>query len=99
MQTKIGEDLSGTGASAGANWRSWYLQASYMFPSVMLEPVIRYTDFDSPHDSGDVTQFSAGLNYHFSNHLLGKFNYQANDVNEGSYTPKDKWLAQIAYGF
>jgi len=99
IQTKIGEDLTGAGASEGAEWKTWYMQAAYMFPSVMLEPVLRYTDFDSPHASEDVKQWSAGLNYHFSNRLLAKFNFQSNDVNEGSHTPEDKWLAQIAYGF
>ncbi len=99
VQTKIGEALTGPAASAGAKWKTWYLQAAYMFTSSRFEPVLRYTDFDTPHDSGDVKQLSAGLNYHFTNHLLSKLNYQYNDVNEGSKTTKDKWLAQIAYGF
>ncbi|GMR06155.1 MAG: hypothetical protein BMS9Abin25_0738 [Gammaproteobacteria bacterium] len=99
VQTKIGEDLTGPGASEGADWTTWYLQAAYMIPSVSLEPVLRYTDFDSPHASEDVKQWSAGLNYHFTNHLIAKFNYQSNDVTEDSHTPESKWIAQIAYGF
>ncbi|NOY16282.1 MAG: hypothetical protein GXP23_05005 [Gammaproteobacteria bacterium] len=99
IQTKIGEDLTGPGASEGADWKTWYLQAAYMIPSVSLEPVLRYTDFDSPHASEDVKQWSAGLNYHFSNHLIAKLNYQSNDVNKGSRIPENKWLVQLAYGF
>jgi len=99
VQTKIGEALTGPAASEAAEWKTWYLQAAYNIPSVSFEPVLRYTDFDSPHASEDVKQWSAGLNYHFSNHLLAKLNYQSNDVNEGSHTPESKWLVQIAYGF
>lgn len=99
VQTKIGEALTGPGASEGADWKTWYLQASYMIPSVMLEPVLRYSDFDSPHGSEDVKQWSAGLNYLLSNNLIAKLNYQSNDVSAGSHTPDSKWLAQLAYGF
>ncbi|HDH16452.1 MAG TPA: hypothetical protein ENG90_08235, partial [Gammaproteobacteria bacterium] len=99
IQTKIGEDLTGPGASEGANWKTWYLQAAYMIPSVNLEPVLRYTDFDAPGSTGDVKQWAVGLNYHFTNHLLAKLDYQSNDVNKGSHLPDSKWMAQMAYGF
>ncbi len=99
VKTKIGEALTGPGASEGASWKTWYLQAAYMIPSVSLEPVLRYTDFDAPGTTGDVKQWSAGLNYHFTNHLLAKLNYQSNDVNKGSHIPENKWLVQLAYGF
>lgn len=99
IQTKIGEALTGPGASEGADWKTWYLQAAYMMPSVNLEPVLRYTDFDAPGATGDVKQWAAGLNYHFTNHLLAKLDYQSNDVNKGSHIPENKWLVQLAYGF
>ena len=79
VQTKIGEALTGPGASEGADWKTWYLQAAYQIPSVKLEPVLRYTDFDSPHSSEDVKQWAVGLNYLFTNHLIAKLNYQSND--------------------
>lgn len=99
VQTKIGEALTGPGASEGADWKTWYLQAAYQFPSVKLEPVLRYTDFDTPHATGDVKQWAAGLNYLFTNALIAKLNYQSNDVIEGSHTPESKWIVQMAYGF
>ena len=99
VQTKIGEAVTGPGASEGADWKTWYLQGAYQFPSVKLEPVLRYTDFDTPHTTGDVKQWAVGLNYLFTNHLIAKLNYQSNDVAEGSHTPESKWFAQMAYGF
>ncbi len=99
VQTKIGEALTGPAASEGADWKSWYLQAAYQIPSVKLEPTLRFTDFDAPGSINDVTQWALGLNYLFSNHLIAKLNYHANDVNPGSHTPEDKWLIQMAYGF
>lgn len=99
VQTKVGEDLTGPGASEGADWKTWYLQGSYQFPAAKLEPVLRYTDFDSPHSSEDVKQWAAGLNYLFANHLIAKLNYESNDINENSHTPESRWLLQLAYGF
>lgn len=99
VQTKVGEDLTGPGASEGAEWKTWYLQGAYRFPVAKLEPVLRYTDFDSAHSSEDVKQWSAGLNYLFSQHLIAKLNYESNDVSEDSHTPESRWLLQLAYGF
>ena len=99
MQTKIGDAAGGPGASEGGDWTTWYLQGALQFPSVKLEPVLRYTDFDSPHASDDVKQWAAGLNYLFTNALIAKLNYESNDVNEGSHTPESRWLIQMAYGF
>ncbi len=99
VQTKVGEAATGPAASEGADWRAWYLQGAYKFPSVKLEPVLRYTDFDSPSATGDVKQWALGINYLFTNHLIAKLNYHSNDVIEGSHTPKSKWFVQMAYGF
>ena len=99
VQTKIGDAVAGPAASDGGDWTTWYLQGSYQFPSVKLEPVLRYTDFDSPHASDDVKQWAAGLNYLFTNQFIAKLNYESNDVNEGSHTPESRWLVQLAYGF
>jgi hypothetical protein len=99
VQTKVGDGPSVAGASDGAEWKTWYLQAAYQFPGLKLEPVLRYADFKSPHPSESVKQWGGGLNYLFAHHLIAKLNYLSNDVDEHSHTPESLWQLQLAYGF
>jgi len=99
VKTKIGADEIGVTASPGASWESWYTQAAYLFPQTSWEPVLRYTDFNSPHASQDQKQWAVGLNYLFSSSVIGKFTYEFNDGLEGSQADTNRWMFQLAYGF
>ncbi len=100
VETEVGEDTgSGTAASEGAIWETWYTQGSYRFTQSKWELVARYTDFDSPHDSQDQQQWAIGGNYHFTNSFVGKLSYEFNDGQTDSDADLDRFLLQMAYGF
>jgi hypothetical protein len=99
VETKVGEASTGFTASEGASWKSWYTQASYLIPKTKWEPVIRFTDFTSPHSSSSQEQLALGINYQFTPSVIGKATYEINDGISGSPTNKDRWLVQLAYGF
>jgi len=100
VETEVGEDVgSGTAASEGATWETWYTQGSYRFAQSQWELVARYSDFDSPHNSQDQKQWAIGTNYLFTNNFIGKLSYEFNDGQEGSNADQDRFLFQMAYGF
>lgn len=99
VKSKVGAADIGTTASEGANWESWYTQAAYLIPQTKIEPVVRYTDFNSPHSSQDQTQWALGLNYLISNNVIGKITYELNDGATGGMADINRWLIQLAYGF
>ncbi|NIB39732.1 hypothetical protein HBA55_09065 [Pseudomaricurvus alkylphenolicus] len=100
VETEVGADTgSGTAASEGATWETWYTQGAYRFPQSKWELVARYTDFDSPHNSQDQQQWSIGANYLFTNSFIGKLAYEFNDGQTGSDANQDALLLQMAYGF
>lgn len=100
VQTKIGSDSSnGATATSGATWRAWYTQAAYQFRPTKFEGVVRYTDFNSPNDSEDQTQWAVGLNYLFASNVIAKVAYEFNDGQSGAATNDDSFLVQLAYGF
>lgn len=99
VKSKVGAADHGVTASPGATWKSWYTQISYLIPQTRIEPVIRYTDFNSPHSSEDRTQWGLGLNYLISSNVIGKVTYEFNDGQPGSAADTDRWLFQLAYGF
>lgn len=99
VKTEVGDDNgAGTAASAGADWETWYTQGSYQIPKTKLELVTRYTDFDSPHDSRDQEQWAFGINYLFTNNVIGKLSYEFNDALNRDID-QDRLLIQMAYGF
>jgi len=99
VKSKVGAAEHGVTASEGATWESWYTQAAYLIPRTKIEPVIRYTDFNSPHSSQDQTQWGLGLNYLISSNVIGKVTYELNDGMPGSIADVNRWLFQLAYGF
>jgi hypothetical protein len=100
VETEIGADTgSGTAASEGATWETWYTQGAYRVGQSKWELVARYTDFDSPHNSQDQQQWAIGTNYLFTNSFIGKFSYEFNDGLIGSDADQDRFLFQMAYGF
>ncbi len=99
VKSKVGAAEHGVTASEGAAWESWYTQASYLIPQTRIEPVIRYTDFNSPHSSQDQTQWGLGLNYLISSNVIAKVTYELNDGQHGSIADINRWLIQLAYGF
>lgn len=98
VRSKIG-DAPGSIAENGAKWRSWYTQGSYPFPSTKLEGVVRYTNFDSPHNTVDQRQWALGLNYLFASNAMFKLSYEFNNGQSGAQSDDDSILAQLAYGF
>jgi hypothetical protein len=99
VETKVGSATEGTAASTGAVWETWYTQGSYRVKNTKLELVTRYTDFDSPHNSQDQSQWALGTNYLFTNNFIGKFSYEFNDGESGNLSDDDRFLLQMAYGF
>ncbi len=99
VKTEVGADDVGVSASPGATWETWYSQLAYRIPQSKWEPVIRYTDFDSPHASEDQQQWALGLNYLFSSNVIGKLTYEMNDGQPLSNADADRWMFQLAYGF
>jgi len=99
VQTKIGAASTGITASDGSTWRTWYTQAAYRIPRTNWEPVVRYTDFDSPHPSQDQKQAAIGINYLFASNFLVKLAYEFNDGQTGAPADDDWVRVQLAYGF
>ena len=99
VKTKVGDATAGTSASAGAEWTTWYTQFAYKFLPTKFETVVRYTDFDSVGTSNDQEQWVLGVNYLFTNTVIGKIAYELNDGATGSTADDDRLLLQLAYGF
>lgn len=99
VKSEVGAASTGISASTGGEWIAWYTQGAYRFTSNKFEPVVRYTDFDSPHASKDQKQWAVGLNYLFTNNVIGKLAYEINDGQTGATTDDDRVLFQLAYGF
>lgn len=98
MRQKVGA-ASGGVAPLGGEWKTWYAQASYLFPQTKWEGVLRYADYDSPHASQDQKQTAFGVNYWIAPHAAAKLNFESNDGQAGTATDANRILAQIAYGF
>jgi len=86
-------------ATESPEWETLYLQGSFRFSGTGWEAVTRYSDFDSPHDSSDVTQWAFGVNYLFTENAMVKVAYEINDGKTAGDADKDKTLIQLAYGF
>ena len=103
VQTEVGKATTGVTASDKAKWKTWYTQAAYRLPNSKWEGVVRYTDYDSPHDSVDQKQTALGINYLVANNFVIKLTHE---LNEGktingvkSGTDADRTMVQMAYGF
>jgi len=100
IKTEVGDDGgSGTAASEGGTWETWYTQFAYRFDHSKWELVARYTDFDSPHNSKDQQQWAIGTNYLFTNSFVSKISYEFNDGQSGNVADLDRFMFQLAYGF
>jgi len=103
VKTEIGEATTGETASDGAEWTTWYTQAAYRLPNSKWEGALRYTDYDSPHDSVDQKQTAVGINYLVANNFIVKLTHEFNDGKtvdgEKSVADADLTALQLAYGF
>lgn len=105
VQTDVGEATTGLTASDKAKWKTWYTQAAYRLPNSKWEGVIRYTNYDSPHDAVDQKQTALGINYLVANNFVVKLTHELNDgktnpdTNEKYATDADRTMVQLAYGF
>jgi hypothetical protein len=98
INQKVGSS-SASIAPDSARWSAWYAQAAYRFAPSNWESVLRYGDYDSPHDSVDQKQWALGVNYLFSPNAIAKLAYNFNDGEAGSPADDDGFQIQFAYGF
>ena len=98
-ETEVGATTQGIAASQGATWETWYTQASYRRGQSKFEYVIRFSDFDSPHDSRDQEQWALGVNYLFTNSAIFKATYELNDGEKDSDADENRLMLQLTYGF
>jgi len=99
VKSKVGDAATGAAASAGADWTTWYTQLAYKFLPSKFEAAARYTDFDSVGTSKDQKQWALGVNYLFTNSVIGKVAYEINDGETGAKADDDRLMFQLAYGF
>ena len=98
IKQKVGSEVT-SDAPESATWKSWYAQAAYRFMPSKWESVLRYTDYDTPHDSEDQKQWALGLNYYFAPNAQAKAAYNFNDGKRGEDSDDDRFQLQFAYGF
>ena len=98
IKQKVGAEASSAAPESG-NWEAWYAQAAYRFSTTKWESVLRYSDYDSPHDSDDQKQWAVGLNYLYSANAMAKLAYDFNNGKNGSAAGDDGFQVQFAYGF
>jgi len=101
VRQEVDDLASSAYATGGGTWRAWYLQAAYRFRPTQWEAVARYADYDTPHDSQDLRQWTLGVNYVFAANIVAKLAYEFNDNPNGGVAPStdDRMLVQMAYGF
>lgn len=98
VKTKVGAKRESVAPEA-AEWETWYVQGAYRFLPGMWEVVLRYGDFDSPHDADDQEQWGGGVNYWFAPNAVAKAGYESNEGNTGNPSDDNRVLLQLAYGF
>lgn len=98
IQQKVG-DASASVAPRGGTWKTWYVQAAYRLLPTKWEGVLRYGDFDSPHDVQDQQQWGVGMNYLFGPNLIAKIGYEFNQGQSGTVADDNRLLLQLSYGF
>lgn len=98
VSQKLGSN-SASAAPESAKWEAAYAQAAYRFAPSKWEAVLRYSDYDSPHNSEDQKQWAAGVNYWFAENAVAKLAFESNDGEPGEVSDTDRWLLQFAYGF
>lgn len=98
VKTKVGIN-SGSVAPEAAEWSTWYVQGAYRFLPGKWEMVLRYADFDSPHDGDDQEQWGGGVNYWFAPNAVAKAGYESNKGAVGNPSDDNRVLLQLAYGF
>ena len=99
IKAKVGDATSGQTASDGATWKTWYTQLAYRLPDSKWEGVVRYTDYDSPHDAIDQKQTALGVNYLIANNFIAKLTHEFNDGQAKADSDADRTMLQLAYGF
>ena len=99
VKTEVGEASTGVTASEAAEWITWYTQIAYRLPNTKWEGALRYTDYDSPHDSVDQEQTAIGVNYLVTNNFIVKLTHELNDGLDGANSDLDRTMLQLAYGF
>jgi hypothetical protein len=98
IKQKVGSSSS-SAAPDSVSWDAFYAQVSYRLMPTSWEGVLRYGDYNSPHDSEDKTQWALGVNYLFSSSAMAKFAYNFNDGQSGTKADDDTFQAQLSYGF
>lgn len=97
IQQSVG-DLATSVAPQGGVWQTRYIQAAYKL-TPKWEPVIRYGNFESPHEDQSKRQTAIGLNYWITSSAVAKMGYEMNKGQVGTANNDDRFLLQLAYGF
>lgn len=99
VRSKVGALSSSVDIPGTSLWKAWYIQASHKFLPSKWEGVLRYSKYDPAAAEERQKQWSTGVNYLFSNNVIGKFAYEFNTGEPGTPNDENRLLFQIAYGF
>ena len=103
IQQTVGSEANSTVADGAAaeeiDFRAWYAQAAYRVPDTKWEGVVRIGDLDTPNADANRSQWSAGVNYLFANHVIIKAAYTVDDYDDNAIDDDERFNVQLAYGF
>ncbi len=98
VSQEYGAQASSAAPDSG-KWTAWYAQASYQFAPSKWEAVLRYGEYDTPHDGQDRNQSAVGVNYLFASNVVAKLDYEFNENPNPGFDAENRVLVQFAYGF
>ncbi|WP_303288166.1 porin [Marinobacter sp. SS8-8] len=103
IQQTVGSEANSTilgGAAAEElEYTAWYGQAAYRVPDTKWEGVVRLGDLDTPDADANRSQWSAGVNYLFTNNVIIKAAYTVDDYDDNATDDDKRFNVQLAYGF
>ena len=103
IQQTVGSEansaVAGGAVTEELEYTAWYAQAAYRVPDTKWEGVVRIGDLDTPGADANRSQWSAGVNYLFANHVIIKAAYTVDDYDDNAIDDDERFNIQLAYGF
>ena len=103
IQQTVGSEansaVAGGAVTEELEYTAWYAQAAYRVPDTKWEGVARIGDLDTPNADANRSQWSAGVNYLFANHVIIKAAYTVDDYDDNAIDDDERFNIQLAYGF
>ncbi len=103
IQQTVGSEANSTifdgVAAEELEYTAWYAQAAYRVPDTKWEGVVRLGDLDTPDADTNRSQWSAGVNYLFANHVIIKAAYTVDNYDDNAIDDDKRFNVQLAYGF